>query len=78
MPTKKQEVSFEENIKKLENIVRTLESGESSLDEMLSLFGEGISITKECTEQLEKAEQKITVMMKKANGEMEEQPFEQK
>ncbi len=77
MPAKKSEVSFEENIKKLEDIVRTLESGESSLDEMLSLFGEGIDITKECTNQLEKAEQKITVMMKKVNGEMQEEPFEQ-
>lgn len=77
MPAKKSEASFEENIKKLEDIVKTLESGESSLDEMLGLFGSGVEITKECTNQLEKAEQKITLMMKKANGEMEEEPFAQ-
>lgn len=77
MPAKKSEASFEENIKKLEDIVKNLENGESSLDEMLSLFGAGIEITKECASQLEKAEQKITVMMKKVNGEMEEEPFVQ-
>ena len=76
MPTKKEEASFEENIKELEDIVRRLEDGGTSLDEMLSLFGEGIKRTKACTTQLEKAEQKITVLMKNSNGEMNEEVFE--
>ncbi|MBE7032507.1 MAG: exodeoxyribonuclease VII small subunit [Ruminococcaceae bacterium] len=76
MSTKKTEISFEENIKELESIVRKLEDGEVSLDEMLGLFEEGIRRTKECTSQLKKAEQKITVLMKTGNGEICEEPFE--
>lgn len=76
MATKKSEVSFEDNIKELENIVRVLEGGEISLDEMLELFSEGIKRTRECTDQLKKAEQKITVMMKNSDGEMQEEVFE--
>ena len=72
----KKEVGFEENIKELENIINTLEGGEVSLDEMLNLFEEGIKRTKECTKQLKNAEQKVTVLMKGLNGELEEQPFD--
>ncbi len=71
----KKELKFEENIKELENIINTLEGGEVSLDEMLKLFEEGIKRTKECTKQLKDAEQKVTVLMKGLNGELEEQPF---
>ena len=76
MATKKTEVSFEENIKELEGIVQKLEAGEVSLDEMLGLFEEGIRRTKECTSQLKKAEQKITVLMKNSDGEVSETSFE--
>ena len=72
----KKELKFEENIKELENIVNTLESGDVSLDEMLNLFEEGIKRTKECTKQLKEAEQKVTVLVKGLNGELEEQPFD--
>ena len=43
---------------------------------MLNLFEEGIKRTKECTKQLKNAEQKVTVLMKGLNGELEEQPFD--
>ena len=72
----KKEVKFEENIKELENIINTLEGSEVSLDEMLNLFEEGIKRTKECTKQLKEAEQKVTVLVKGLNGELEEQPFD--
>lgn len=78
MSQKKTEISFEENIKELENIVKELESGEVSLEKMLSLFEEGVHRTKECAAQLEKAEQKITMMIKNSDGDMREQPFEAK
>ena len=75
MATKKTELSFEENIQELENIVKSLESGDVSLEEMLKLFEEGIKRTKECTNQLKTAEQKITILMKNSEGEVEEVPF---
>ncbi len=75
MSTKKTKISFEENIKELESIVKALEAGDVSLEEMLKLFEEGVRRTKECTEQLKNAEQKITVLMKNSEGEVKEVPF---
>ncbi len=71
----KKNMTFEENLNELENIVNKLESSDISLDEMLLLFEAGVAKTRECNEQLKTAEQKITVLMKNAFGEMEEQPF---
>ena len=67
--------TFENNLKELEGIVKTLESADISLDEMLELFEKGIKLTKSCTTQLENAEQKITVLMKSKDGDMTEAPF---
>ncbi len=75
MTEKNTEISFEENIKELESIVKALESGDVSLEEMLRLFEEGVKRTKECTNQLKNAEQKITVLMKNSEGEIKEMPF---
>lgn len=74
MPTEKH--SFEENLKELETVVRSLESGNVSLDEMLGLFERGVALTKECTKQLDSTEQKINILIKKADGSMAEEPFE--
>ena len=68
--------NFEASLKELESVVKALEGGEVSLDEMLTLFERGIYLTKECTTALDSAEQKISVLMKnRDSGEMEEQPF---
>ena len=74
MPTEKH--SFEENLKELETVVRSLESGNVSLDEMLGLFERGVALTKECTKQLDSTEQKINILIKKADGLVVEEPFE--
>ena len=50
---------FEESIKELEKIVKTLEEGEPSLDESLKKFEKGISLIKVCQKELEAAENKI-------------------
>lgn len=76
MAEKKKTVSFEENLKELENIVKKLENGDISLDEMLELYEQGIARTKECNSQLKNAEQKISILEKNSFGEIEEKPFE--
>jgi len=53
------EKSFEENLKELEEIVRTLEEGESSLKETLERFEKGIHLSNLCAKELETAKQKI-------------------
>ena len=67
--------SFEESLKELEGVVRALEGGDVTLDEMLALFERGISLTKSCTELLDKAEQKINILVKDSRGEMTEKPY---
>ena len=64
-PKKKEETkSFEENMARLEEIVSQLERGDAKLADSLSLFEEGAKLTKECTAQLDKAEQKVTLLAK--------------
>lgn len=53
---------FEASLKKLEQIVRELESGDVSLNESLARFEEGISLYKECRQTLEGAEKKIKIL----------------
>lgn len=68
--------NFEKNLKELEEVVKSLESGNVELDDMLSLFERGIKLTKSCTKLLDEAEQKINVLVKGENGELVEEKFE--
>ena len=71
------EVSFEENMKKLEEIAVELEKGDLDLDASVKKFEEGMKISKECSEMLEKAEKKITMLIKGDDGELTEENFVQ-
>ena len=66
------EKTFEEGIIELEKIVSDLESGEMTLDESMKKFEEGMKLSKRCTELLETAEKKITMVLEK-NGELVEE-----
>jgi len=66
-------INFEQNIKELEDVVRQLEGGDVSLDELLVLFEKGVGLAKTANSQLDNAEQKINMLIKnKSTGEMEE------
>ena len=54
--------TFEEAIKRLEEIAGKLENGQASLDESLSLYEEGIALVRYCNELLNRAEQKIRIL----------------
>ena len=69
--------SFEENMKKLEEIATELEKGDLDLDTSVAKFEEGMKISKECSEMLEKAEKKITMLIKNDDGELSEENFVQ-
>ena len=72
-----EKVSFEENMKKLEEIAVELEKGNLDLDSSVAKFEEGMKISKECSEMLENAEKKITMLIKGENGELAEEKFVQ-
>ena len=57
-------MTFEESKTRLEEIVSLLGRGDAPLNQALSLFEEGAKLTKECTAQLDKAEQKVTLLAK--------------
>ncbi len=59
---KKNETSFEDQIKRLENIVSVLDQGNASLNDMMSLYEEGMTLIVSCKKTLDEAEQKLTVL----------------
>lgn len=56
-------LSFEEKMGRLEEIVRILETGDRPLEESMALFEEGVRLSNECKDVLEKTEKKITVLL---------------
>lgn len=56
--------SFEENLEKLESIVKKLETGEAPLDEAIDNFNEAMKLAKTCDEKLKNAEEAITKLVK--------------
>ncbi len=73
-PAKKPD--FERSLARLEEVVRKLESPQLSLDEAMKLFEEGVGLSRECQKQLEEAEGKVEILLKKADGKMVAEPFE--
>lgn len=58
-PENIQRLSFEAALKRLEEIVRKLESGEASLDESIELYGEGDRLKQQCEARLHAAQARI-------------------
>ena len=63
-----QQIRFEEAMQKLSEIVEKLEGGEGSLDEMIRLYEEGMSLVKSCETQLDAYEAKIEKLNDSAGG----------
>lgn len=60
---KKEKISFEEALQKLEKIVNQLESGDVPLEDALSQFQEGMELSKYCQETLNNAERTLAKMI---------------
>ena len=76
MPTKKEEnISFENALLRLEEILRVLEKGSAPLDESLKMFEEGVTLVRLCNNKLDNATQKIKILVKNQDGNYDEQDF---
>ena len=75
MSKKKNEISFEESLERLENLVNKMESGDATLEQSLVWFEEGMDLIKLCQVQLNNAEQKVQELVKKTDGEFELKDF---
>ena len=71
MSKKKNEISFEESLERLENLVNKMESGDATLEQSLVWFEEGMDLIKLCQVQLNNAEQKVQELVKKTDGKLE-------
>ena len=69
------EINFEKAIEELESIANELESGKLNLDDSIKKFEDGMKLSKKCSEYLENAEKKISVLLEK-DGEISEEKFE--
>lgn len=67
--------SFEAGLDELEKIVENLESGEMPLEEALEKFEKGVKLSEACRKQLEEAEHKVEILLKKGRR-LEAEPFE--
>ncbi len=67
-PLKENEKTFEQSLKRLEEIVERMEGGALSLDESLALFEEGIGLSRSCSNRLNDAEGRIQKMVRVEDG----------
>ena len=77
MAAKKNPLSFEESLSRLDEIVRHLEKGDLPLSDSLKLFEEGTALLASASTMLDEAEQKVVKLRKGADRQPEELPFEE-
>lgn len=68
---------FEDAMKKLEFIVERMEKGDMSLNESLKMFEEGVKLIRFCSQELHKAEKKVELLSRDAEGKLVGAPFEE-
>lgn len=71
------EMTFEQSLARLEEIVRALESGNVPLEDLIKLYDEGTALVKHCTEKLNAAEEKVKILQMK-DGTLTEGDFDNK
>ncbi len=71
----KKSFSLEKNLKRLEEILQILESGEKDIEESIGLFEEGLRISNECQANLQALEKRVKILIEKDDGTVQEQDF---
>lgn len=64
MAAKKNELSFEQSLSRLDEIVKHLEKGDLPLNDSLALYEEGTGLIRACSKMLDEAEQKVVKLKK--------------
>lgn len=73
-PQAKPGVSFETCLDELEQVVKQLEAGDLPLEKSLELFERGVSLSDACRKQLEEAETRVEILLRK-EGKIQPEPF---
>jgi len=66
--------SFEASLDQLDKVVKELEAGDLSLERSLELFERGMGLSETCRKQLEQAETRVEMLIRK-EGKMTAEPF---
>ena len=66
--------SFEQELDELEKVVKQLEGGDLPLEKSLELFERGVSLSDSCRKQLESAETRVEILVKRGTG-LRAEPF---
>lgn len=66
---------FEQALAELEAQVQRLEGGDLPLEEALQAFEAGVRLTRQCQQALDQADQKVQLLLARADGSVETQPF---
>ncbi len=75
MENKKENIKFEEAIKRLEEIVEEMEGKDLQLEKSIKLFQEGMELAAFCNSKLDDAEKKVNIVIKNAQGQLTEVKF---
>ncbi len=70
-------ITFEEAMEKLDQIVKQLENGDSTLEESMQLFSQGMELSKTSNEIIDSIEHRITLLIKDTNEKPCEIEFEE-
>jgi exodeoxyribonuclease VII small subunit len=73
-PDAKPVESFESSLEQLDKVVKELEAGDLALERSLELFERGMGLSETCRKQLEEAETRVEMLIRK-EGKMTAEPF---
>ena len=68
-------MTFEEKLKRIDEICSALESGRLSLDDSIKIYEEGMVLTKECLDTIDKTKGKVVESKKKLDNTITEEEF---
>lgn len=71
------QMSFETAMQELETIVKTMESGQTPLEESITSYERGMALKKHCEKKLSDAQTKIEKISMNADGSLSKVPFEE-
>ncbi len=72
----KKKISFEDSIKRLEEIVSLMENNETPLEKSVELYKEGVEISLYCADVIKNAQEQISVLQKTSEGIFQETPVD--
>lgn len=73
-PAEQGTASFEKCLEELERVVKALEAGDLPLEQSLQLFEKGVSLSESCRRQLEEAETRVEILIRR-EGKFQPEPF---